>query len=244
MPTDNTTKPPYNADESSMLISYFELRTAIGIIGIALPFVLMLGVTVIRLALPNALGAQHSMSEYYYTGMGNVFVGSLCAIGVFLGAYRGYDRDYIAGRIACACSIGVALFPVSPDPNYLDLRRFVGLFHYAFAATLFLTLAYFCLKLFIKTHPKDSDKPQKQEEMTPRKLTRNKIYWVCGRVILVCIAVIGVSEGLFLNHWSPFESDFVKGLSLVYWFESLAVIAFGFSWLVKGEFILGDVKKS
>jgi len=36
-------------------------------------------------------GIQDSISSYYYTDMRDVLVGSLCAIGVFLWSYRGYD---------------------------------------------------------------------------------------------------------------------------------------------------------
>lgn len=34
---------------------------------------------------------QGSVSGYYYTGVRDVLVGSLCAIGVFLFSYSGYD---------------------------------------------------------------------------------------------------------------------------------------------------------
>src|SRR5437868_6472251 len=81
-----------------------------------------------------------------------------CAIGVFLGAYRGYEfRDRVAGWIACVCAIGVALCPVNPsaeyyalfhyaeDPNGHSWRWSLGLMHYAFALGMFSTLAYFCL---------------------------------------------------------------------------------------------------
>src|SRR5437762_6815614 len=116
-------------EDSPELISYYQLRRAIGFIGLALPFALMLGEMIVKRLFPDARGPQNSMSEYFYTSMRGVFVGSLCAIGVFLGAYRGYDepKDRIAGWIACICAVGVTLVPVSPDPNYLDWRQFMGL---------------------------------------------------------------------------------------------------------------------
>ena len=93
------------------LISYYQLRRAIGFIGVALPFALMAGEMIVKWLYPDARGPRHSMSEYFYTAMRGVFVGSLCAIGVFLGAYRGYNelRDRVAGWIACICAIGVAM---------------------------------------------------------------------------------------------------------------------------------------
>src|SRR6267378_5672793 len=93
----------------SLVLSYLGLRKAVGIIGSALPFVLAFGKMLLE-----GPGIQDSISGYYYTDMRNVFVGSLCAIGVFLMSCRGYDRkDEIAGYLACVFAIGVALFPTT-----------------------------------------------------------------------------------------------------------------------------------
>jgi len=226
--------------DSPELISYYQLRRAIGFIGICLPFALMLGEMIVKWLYPEARGPRHSMSEYFYTTMRGVFVGSLCSIGVFLGAYRGYNdrKDRIAGWIACICAIGVALVPVSPDPNYGDWRQYMGLVHYLFAATLFGTLGYFCLALF--TMHGSSDDPRPKSSMTPEKRQRNVVYMVCGWTIYGCIVTIAMFEILFLNDWSPFRNERILSLAPVYWLEALAVVAFGASWLIKGEFILAD----
>jgi hypothetical protein len=225
------------------VISYYQLRVAIGVIGIALPFALMIGESIVKFLFPDARGPQHSMSEYFYTSMRGVFVGSLCAIGVFMGSYRGYDRrDRVAGWFACICAIGVALFPVNPIPNYPDWRHFIGVAHYAFAATLFSTLGYFCLALFTMHKPRDAKTPAKP--MTAEKKQRNLVYKVCGLTIFSCIAGIAISQLLFLNDWSPFKNDLIINLAPVYWLEALAVVSFGLSWLVKGELILRDDSNS
>ncbi len=126
---------------------------------------------------------ESSISLYYYTGMRNVFVGSLCAIAVFLMPYRGYERtDDIAGDLACIFAIGVALFPTTPDVNPTPRDNLVGGLHFVFAALFFLTLAYFSLVLFRETDP---SKPP-----TRQKRHRNVVYTVCGDVILVCQAFI------------------------------------------------------
>src|SRR6185436_15068240 len=110
------------------------------VIGMALPFVLVFGKFVIQ-----GGGIQSSMSSYYYTIMRDVFVGSLCAIGVFLGAYRGYAKiDSIAGNFACVFALGTALFPTSPE-NASALQINIGNLHVFFAASLFLTLSFFAL---------------------------------------------------------------------------------------------------
>src|SRR5712671_5197551 len=99
--------PSGSALNNSLVISYLALRKAVGIIGIALPFVLAFGKILL-----DGPGIQSSVSAYYYTGMRDVFVGSLCAIAVFLMSYRGYERkDDIAGDLACVFALGVALLP-------------------------------------------------------------------------------------------------------------------------------------
>lgn len=203
----------------SLVISYLSLRKAIGIIGLALPFALALGKIFFE-----SPGIQASISGYYYTVMRDVFVGSLCAIAVFLMSYRGYERkDEVAGDLAFVFALGVALFPTTPDTS--PVVTAVGALHSLSAACLFLTLAFFALVLFRKTDPNRAP--------TRRKVQRNTVYTVCGYTILACIVLIAV-VGL-LSDDSP-----VKKLDPVFWLESAAVVAFGVSWLTKGEAILTD----
>jgi hypothetical protein len=77
----------------------------------ALPFVL---------AIPRWFLRDHvlasSISSYYYTGMRNLFVGSLCAFSMFMLCCRGYDKkDEIAGILSSMFALGVAFFRTSPD---------------------------------------------------------------------------------------------------------------------------------
>ena len=198
--------------------SYLFLRRAIGVLGILLPIVVIAGKQLLE-----GGGLLGSLSGYYYSDLRNVFVGTLCAIGVFLIAYRGYGRiDDIAANIAAVAGIGVALFPtqpVSPTPT----QHAIGVAHLVFAAIFFLTLAFFCLFLFTK----DDGAP------TKRKRSRNAVYRTCGIVMLACLVLI-VVNGLF---FSAATADLHPTL----WLESLAVFAFGFAWLTKGQTLLGDV---
>lgn len=68
-----------NSAGNSLVISYLALRKAIGYLGIALPFVVVLGAWLLK-----GLGIQSSISDYYFTDMRDVFVGILFSIGVFL----------------------------------------------------------------------------------------------------------------------------------------------------------------
>lgn len=196
-----------------LVFGYLELRTAVGVIGIALPFILSFG----KMLLQWSWGVQGSISSYYYSPMRDVLVGSLCAIGVFLLSCKGYDiKDAIAGHLACIFAVGVALFPMG-----------TGWVHYTSAALLFLTLAYFCLFLFTKTSA---------QKTTRRKTYRNRVYRVCGYTILVCIALIAV-----VNNVAQL-AKLLASFAPVFCLESLAVFAFGFAWLTKGEAILADEK--
>lgn len=207
----------------SLVLSYLGLRKAIGIIGIALPFVLAFGKILL-----DSPGIQSSVSAYYYTVMRDVFVGSMCALAMFLMSYRGYERqDALAGKLACFFALGVALFPAAPEINVTQHARLVGALHLTFAASFFLTLAYFCLVLFRKTNPAKTP--------TPRKLQRNTVYTVCGYAILACLA-LSIAVGL-----TPRDAPFRK-LDPIFWLEALAIVAFGLSWFTKGEAILKDVE--
>jgi hypothetical protein len=215
---------------SILVISYLDLRMAIGIVGFALPFVLPFGQILLHaLGIQSSLHSpviESSVSSYYYTDLRNIFVGSMCAIGVFLMSYRGYDRrDKIAGRLASVFAIGVALFPTSPLPIATPDQKLIGGAHLTFAASLFLTLAYFSLKLFTKTNPNKTPSPQ--------KLQRNRVYRISGYVMLACIALIAVAA-------LPPIKAMVEQLKPRFWLEAIAIMAFGISWLTKGEAILKD----
>jgi hypothetical protein len=210
----------------SSVVSYLELRRGIGIVGTALPFVLVVGNTFLRSVLLGAprwrgWGLQSSMSSYYYTGMGNVFVGALCVIGVFLISYRGYDRkDAWAGTIAGLAALGVGLFPIC-EPN--GPMNVIGDCHVVFAAILYLTLAYFSLFLF----PRGKGVPD------GRKALRNRVYRICGSTITACIVGIAVVS-------VPSVRKHVASVDPVFWLECGATIAFGISWLTKGQKIFRD----
>jgi hypothetical protein len=212
-----------NPPQDSLLVSYLLLRKLIGLLGVALPFVLAIGA-----ALLSGLDVQDSVSAYYYTVMRDVFVGILFAIAVFMFTYQGYDRqDNIVGNVACSGAIGVALFPVAPATGGTLLQENLGMLHYLSATVFFLMLAWFSLVLFRKTNP--------AVPPTPEKLRRNRVYYVCGVVILAAIGMIALVKLVPGLQNTVFLTD-----DPVFWLEALAVVAFGFSWLVKGEAILAD----
>jgi hypothetical protein len=199
--TTATTSP-----QTTLVHSYLFLRRAIGLIGLALPFVLILGKQLVQGG--DLVG---SLSGYYYTDLRDVLVGAMCAAGVFLLAYYGHDRvDNLVSTVAGVGAIGLALFPTTPDHDVTPWDRTSGVLHLVFAAVFFVSLAYFCLRLF----PHDGEQPP----------GTGVVYRVCGVVILVCLVLIAVTKALGL----------LPALLPALWLESVAVWAFGVAWLVKG----------
>jgi uncharacterized protein YhhL (DUF1145 family) len=210
--TRETTVP----SEDTLVHSYLFLRRAVGILGIALPAVLIIGKTVLQGGPP--LG---SISDYVYSDMRGVLIGTMCAIGVFLFSYRGYGRiDDITADVAAVGAIGVGLFPTTPFTGRPSATaQAVGTVHIVSAAIFFAALIIFCLFLFTR-----GDSPQPGG----RKRARNAVYIACGVIMLVCLITIGILQAVI-------HTDVA-----VLWLESAAVMAFGIAWLVKGQTILVD----
>jgi hypothetical protein len=214
-------KPAPDPDDV-LVVSYLTLRRFIGTLGLLFPFVVALGAHWIF----NAEW-QQSLSAYYYTGMRDVFVGTLWAIGIFLFAYPGYNhREDLLGNFACVFALGVSLFPTACDRCNPGS---VSYLHWGFAAALFLILSYFSLALFTET---DQPKP------TRRKLQRNVVYRVCGAVMLACLGAI-----LLINRVHSLKQA-AEGTTTIFWLESATIVSFGISWLVKGQAILADDMQS
>ncbi len=205
--------------QRSLVLSYLGLRKSVGITGVLLPIVLVVGKMLLQ-----SPGLLDSLSASYYTVMRDVWVGSLCAIAVFLFSYRYAWLDDLAGDLAGVCALGIAFFPAAPV-NATAQQMLIGVIHWVCSVIFFFTLAFFALFLFRKTDPKK--KPTRQ------KLQRNRVYLVCGIAILVCMALLGLTTFLPGNSW-------LFTLHPVFWLESLAIWAFGVSWFVKGEALLKD----
>jgi hypothetical protein len=211
--TDLTPSP----DEANYVLSYKGLRKAIGIIGIALPIALLIGKPLV-----DGGGMLGSISAYYYSGMRNYFVGTMCALAVFFFSYKYAPRDNLLSTATSIFALGVAFLPTSPRRADVD-TTWTAWLHFACAVLFFLTLAYFAY--FIFTLP-----PLPKEALEPRKRLRNKIYRICGVTIVVCLILSPILDRVL--------SAAVRAqIHPLFWLESIAVWAFSFSWLVKGELI-------
>ena len=215
---------PLNAE---LVVSYLTLRKAIGVIGLLMPIVVRIGAHLFE-----GIPSNESISAYYYTGMRDVFVGTLAAIGVFLFCYRGPDtQDNVLTNFAGLCAVAIGLFPTAAVYHPSILQKFPNIltgdcyqtqgpvgFHIYFVAAFFLLISY--LTIFRFTKPS-------QPYVTPQKKSRNKVYVVCGVVmVLMLIAIVGIKA------IGPGRS--------IFWPETIAILAFGIAWLTKGQAILKD----
>lgn len=198
----------------------------IGYIAILLPFIVLVAASLIC-----GCSIQESISHYYYTISGDLFVGLLCAIGTFMVLYRGYEKqDRIAASLAGIFAFGVALFPTDMNTDVTcnilgtyPINDTRSKFHYLSAALLFISLAYMCLFIFTKSN-------KSVEERTKEKNYRNTLYRFFGILIILCILII------FLGKNNP---EF-KEYNLVFWLEWIATYSFGIAWLIKGGVLLKD----
>jgi len=195
----------------NLVISYLTLRKLLGGLGIALPIIMVVGA-----AIASGTDAfQPSISQYYHTPMRDIFVCILTSFGIFLFTYKGYPEDRWPSNLAGVAALCVAFFPTSVG----DCEAFVCRVHFVSAAAFFLLLAYISYFLFTKTHPHN-------KQLTPQKKTCNQIYRICGVIMAGCILLLAIYF-FFLEDQLPKTTAF--------WLESVALWAFGVSWLVKGK---------
>lgn len=213
---------------NSLVQPYDAARRTIGIVGGSLPLTLLIGGLIL------GLGVRPSLSAYFYTPLREVFVGTLCANAAFFWTYNGYDRkpgewlsDRLATRIAALSAIGIALAPMLPGDagSCVSLSQCLlgdgpaGAVHLVAAAVHFVMLALICLVVFTRGN---SD--------TAEKRASNRVYRVGGWTILGVVAALAV-----LSFGPRPLRDALAPLRPVFWLETLAVVAFAASWLVKGD---------
>jgi len=193
---------PYNQD----VLTVQRLRFGIAAIGLLLPVVLPFGNWVFVRFGHHTQIMPSSMSSSYYTSTRNVFVGSLCALGVFLIGYRAKASQDMWTTIVGLFAIGVALCPTAPTGQ----RSTIGYMHLSFALILLSGLAVFCITSF-------------HRETNAARETTNYTYLGAGVAILASLLVAIVAG---LTHWGEKWT-----LTPLYVCEALSVWAFGVAWL-------------
>jgi len=214
------------------IINYRRIRKVIGYLGFSLPIILVL----FSLLPFYKTGIQNSISQYYFSDFREILTGILCAVSLFLISYKGtrnpnlLKNDSLLTNIAGIMALLVAFFPTNAETCEEKMytiapwcQNWMGTLHYIFAAIFFLIIANISISVFTIGQANNKDIPVSA-------LNENYIYKTCGYTMIGCLIMIPLSDLLNLFPAS----------TLV--FESLALIAFGISWLIKGR-ALGDKGK-
>jgi hypothetical protein len=209
------------------IISYKNLRRLIGILAISLPLICLAG------SLFTKYPLQPSISHCYYTNVRDVLIGILIGVSMFLITYDGYSKiDYWLTSITGFLGFAIALCPCiclnNPTMNvgFFNLEPSISnAIHLSCAILFFILLAINSIFLFTKT--------TKHTSMTKNKKARNYLFVICGIIILVSLLAIFILRivlgGIEFNN-KP----------IVFFIESAMLVAFGISWLVKGETMWRD----
>lgn len=209
--------------------TYRRIRKAIGILAFSLPLVLV----IFSLVPFFQTTVQESISHYYFTNLRELFTGVLCAVGLFLCLYKGhtntniFKNDSLLTNIAGVLAFGIALMPTSPltctDKIYTIVPlclNWLAWLHFGFAGVFFLVLSIISINVFTIGQVDN-------QEIPVSMLNENHIYRACGYSMLVFIVLTPVCD-----YYNCFRYS-----TLI--FETLMLIAFGISWLIKGR-ALGD----
>ena len=239
-----------NNDE--LIISYLTIRKAIGWLGLLLPFILLIGNYVVnkldvlnsnffirtdcyKAPYASAGSFKFSISHYYYSTVGELFTGVMCAVALFMFCYKGHKlrpgekglTDSAMANLAGFFAFGVVVFPTASTYCITDnMRSFLssdttGYIHFGFACLFFITLAFMSMVNFRRTEVRGDF----------GKLKNHKTYLVCGIIMLACLALIAV-----YSIWiQPMQIEWLDKTHPVFCLEAIALIAFGTSWLLKGR---------
>ena len=221
-----------SAARGSVLETHPHYRTAIGVLGVLLPILLIVSSIVRQVAIRNSISAY-----YHDPSTRDWFVGTLWVLGVFLFFYRyrplhvGAPQsqnesirtgaaDAWLGKIAGVSAVLVALLPTTDKTSTAAQPAVIGTAHGFFAAILFICLSLFPLLLFSQS----------------RK--RGPFYRMIGWSMIVLLLVTAAHQfgpenvRQALAPWKP--------LLIL---EAMLIWLFGLSWFEKGRELADEEKK-
>jgi hypothetical protein len=202
--------------EPGYVRSYVFTRFAIGLLGVLLPPVLVLLEPALFDGLPAPRG---SLSAYYYSGLRELFVGGLWAIGVFLVVYKFLDFSWesLLSSLAGVAVVLVAVFPTERPGDGVALTPFqvkfgestVTAIHYG-AAVAFIAVLIPIVLFFARDEGK-----------------RNRKSWQSFHTVSAAFILFGAALAAFAGITGGPDKGVLFGEWIVIW-------AFGASWLAKG----------
>lgn len=210
-----------------LVVSFLTTGRAIAFLSLFLPASMLVW------SLLTGSSIRGSLSEYYYTPVRDLMVGTLITMAVFLWSYRGFsDRDddlhadRRVGKVAAVAAVIIAFAPITPrnDDRCTLVQCIIGpqsaaFLHSIGAFVFFICLAIFCLVLLPRSVVRSRG-----------AMKRVRIYLSCGWLIVAAIVFIGIWQFLppqlvfALGHFRP-----------VFWAEAGAIVAFSCAWIVRGR---------
>ena len=199
------------------MVNTKRLRCVIGILGMALPIIVVVLSLAYGFAFPNSISAT-----YFIPTCIAPFMMILGAAGILLFCYHGYDKtDDILNMLAGLFAWGICLFPCwggnTPLIGTFQLTPQVSnIIHTVSAAGFFGILAYNSLFQFTKG----------AENPTKNKKKRNVIFIICGIGMIASFILLALGQTGILP------------IPHVTWvIEAIALFFFGISWLTKANCI-------
>ncbi|MBK9193233.1 MAG: hypothetical protein IPM77_18010 [Crocinitomicaceae bacterium] len=212
--------------------NYRRIQLLIGTLGMSLPFLLVLFQMIMtKINHKNYPAFLPSISHYNYSYAQIIFVGTLASFGLLLISYKGYlkddhkIKDVTITNIAGLLALIVALIPTDFDEHAIfntpnkHTSSILASIH-LISAGLFLILLGLMSVYKFTLSPKDDSWHQR----------RKKWYRIFGWTVILSISVL-----IFLFAYGFFSDEEVNMGYWVYIFETTSLVAFGFSWLLKGK---------
>uniref|UniRef100_UPI004049476C hypothetical protein n=1 Tax=Flavobacterium sp. TaxID=239 RepID=UPI004049476C len=236
----------YNTEKDLWLKSSYTLRILVGILGILLPILLPL---VLRFT-DGVDEVLPSISHYYFTKSGPLFIAIMSLLAVFFIVYKGNKfMDFIISSIAGISALIVVFFPTE---NLIDKSEFGTIsyiitvlepvsvremIHYFAAAIFLLSLAImsFCQFTIPTVYIENSEKQIK---------VRHQLYRTLASIMIIAMGMILLGSDLFKSSVPESIHKFYVDNNLTFWLETIAVECFGISWLVKGGEIKFKIKSN
>lgn len=201
--------------------AFLKTRLVVGTIGVLMPPVIVIG----NIIFFGQTGYQPSLSDYYFTDMRNWFVGSLWAIGAGLFVYLASRKNawdswlsFVAGLLA----IAVALLPTNAPNTAVTVTATLHVFC---AGTLFALLGVICFRF----GSRDGQRPDRSPLW---RRTWGSIHRACAFLVWAAVAM-SVAFATFGG---------AHGYAVLIG-ETIAVLAFGASWFLKGSEIINMLRQ-
>lgn len=209
----------------ALVLSYLGIRRAIGTLGLLLP-VLLGPIGKFALGIP----IQNNMSSYYHTPLRDVFVGCMCAIGIFLFCYRGHDWiESWTANLGCLSALGIGLCPLDAGSDPLFQTSKLGYLHSLSGGVFFTTLTVYSLYHFPTARgPNDGDS---------HEIERNLIYRASGVALMLSMLAMGIYLFLIGGELKRLLNE----NHFLFWMEWVAVWSFSAAWLTKGRAMIAEL---